>query len=1328
MPKTLFDYSEMKSNINDFLKQLDDLSFTEEEWERYGELCYDLSLIRGLTEHYYTPQPDGTFPALNEQDRMELVDAYNKAIQAVCPILQSEETGPVAMALRNIADQLAPALMRDRRSLEVMDLSQKDMSLPELIARGRSQAVDLGKGYVTTVGAASSTRYYLELEDGEGVQKGFFTPHTIIAPKAKYDQLLASMEKRYPSMGKLIGALKKIPVENFGKCDLFEFDYKAQATKDKSIEQWKQGYDRILKGDLYQDLGLENDVIDQAMQEQDFYRFSQEFLDSFHPIWVEYNRYMEGNYVDVPEGGNVDRRNLAFYRMAGLLGKQHIVPETKLLTVTRNGQEIPGTFMAEAQGVDVNTAGPNHPVLQAKPEAFENPSVASDIASMQVLDYICGNVDRHPGNFILRFDPQDGEKMKLVGISLIDNDMSFGREDGTAEHKGARSTVPNTMGVVGEDLYNAMRLMTREQMELMLADCRFSKEELDAAWIRKEKMQKAIEADMEYFRDKEPGYTEKGRIRLVPEGDWDKYTIQSLGVVHDESQFSVISKYPEVVKHNNIRVEEERKTEEKFDQLKATLGLSLAPKKPEDRVPTRTKAIGTGLEREPNPLGLGEDTLNLALPSLGTVRTVGSNLSKRYVLTYKEQGEDKTVFFTPPQISSAHTGYNFIFEQAIDAYPQYQEELAAFRDYYRSDDYQAIDVPGKLSRVDGTKLGFSQEKFDALKNDPGFQKAYKELTGNISRDIVRYFMLSGHGQVLGEGRRMELRNVAMSDVGDLLGTPDLLCRSRTVRVMCDGKLTDGVVMDLAKGEDPGSFKADDNHPVRMITTEQAKDCYNQPGPLKQIADMQILDYVCLNVDRHQENLFYEYEGLGTDHPKLVGIQGIDNDGSFGKLVPNPNQKTNMLPALNNMVVISREMWDKIQDPQLPDKVADAILKRGMTQEEAKAAKERIQMVKDAVNGGKLRIVEQDQWGKGENSFEKLAGEDQSNLFRTIRYQIVDPASKNADAKAAAGIKPVVPVKKPLKGTMCVKVDQISEKVLEDAELGKLQSEAELSWQNEMKEQLKAAPEVATENYADYVKELKTLATTLKQAVDAGNPFFSFTSKTYKNMIRACNELVSQTEKALRHMEKDGEAFQPKDAALLGQKLNKLRDASAAYTQKKNHEIARGVRIKPIGRSRMDISGKVSDMTMQMESRFREMSTKERTKLSPFEEAQTRLREEQGKLASLKGNSLKEKVAEILYLKSLTKVDLKTRKDPKFAQSLLAGHIRSQKQKIMESNQFQELCKQPEDRLRAMAAGKGAKELMNTFLQSLARSKQMEKQKQVVGPSKDKPEGRNLNMY
>ena len=45
---------------------------------------------------------------------------------------------------------------------------------------------------------------------------------------------------------------------------------------------------------------------------------------------------------------------------------------------------------------------------------------------------------------------------------------------------------PEEMGVIGEELYNALRLMTREQMEVMLSDCGLTQDEINRAWDRKE--------------------------------------------------------------------------------------------------------------------------------------------------------------------------------------------------------------------------------------------------------------------------------------------------------------------------------------------------------------------------------------------------------------------------------------------------------------------------------------------------------------------------------------------------------------------------------------------------------------------------------------------------------------------------------------------------------------------------------------------------------------------------------------------------------------------------------------------------------------------------
>ncbi len=158
-------------------------------------------------------------------------------------------------------------------------------------------------------------------------------------------------------------------------------------------------------------------------------------------------------------------------------------------------------------------------------------------------------------------------------------------------------------------------------------------------------------------------------------------------------------------------------------------------------------------------------------------------------------------------------------------------------------------------------------------------------------------------------------------------------------------------------------------------------------------------------------------------------------------------------------------------------------------------------------------------------------------------------------------------------------------------------------------------------------------------------------------------------------------------------------------------MERGVRIKLIGSRRMDVSNDVSGVTEVFAGQYREMYIKERTKLNAFEYARTRLKEEQGKVAALKGNALKEKVAEILYLKSLTKVDQAARNSEKFKQSLLPAHIASQKQKIMGSPEFKSFEKMPENQLRAMAAGKGAKNLMDNFMKTVAKVKEAQKQMQ-----------------
>ena len=56
MPKNTFDYTEMRTRVDELIKRLGDLATSASDREEYLELCYNLTLIRGLTDYYYTPR------------------------------------------------------------------------------------------------------------------------------------------------------------------------------------------------------------------------------------------------------------------------------------------------------------------------------------------------------------------------------------------------------------------------------------------------------------------------------------------------------------------------------------------------------------------------------------------------------------------------------------------------------------------------------------------------------------------------------------------------------------------------------------------------------------------------------------------------------------------------------------------------------------------------------------------------------------------------------------------------------------------------------------------------------------------------------------------------------------------------------------------------------------------------------------------------------------------------------------------------------------------------------------------------------------------------
>ena len=194
--------------------------------------------------------------------------------------------------------------------------------------------------------------------------------------------------------------------------------------------------------------------------------------------------------------------------------------------------------------------------------------------------------------------------------------------------------------------------------------------------------------------------------------------------------------------------------------------------------------------------------------------------------------------------------------------------------------------------------------------------------------------------------RLDLRNVAMSDVADLLGVGELICEARRMKVRDkDGNESEGIFMAKARGVDP-------DHPGPGYQNVRANDLIEGDAMvLKQLADLQVVDYICGNVDRHGGNMFYIFD----ENKQIIGVQGIDNDLSFGTFTDKDQIHMNLMPP-KDMGVISKSMADRILS--LDPAQFTYTLYGTLDKDEVEAARIRLENMKEAITRSREIVAEQ----------------------------------------------------------------------------------------------------------------------------------------------------------------------------------------------------------------------------------------------------------------------------------------------------------------------------------------------------------------------------------
>lgn len=363
--------------------------------------------------------------------------------------------------------------------------------------------------------------------------------------------------------------------------------------------------------------------------------------------------------------------------------------------------------------------------------------------------------------------------------------------------------------------------------------------------------------------------------------------------------------------------------------------------------------------------------------------TISGAMSSRSAIEYTDQnGQIHRGFFTEDKTVNSRTeDFQTVMDRYIREYPQYKAVFDAFMEREK----QFNDAVYNFKHH---KAGVGEQEFDnflkyMLINDGiEFNSKQTEELYDVchqlakdcepSRNIHSIFKKSG----IKEGTKIAQRASAMTDVAAAFGKKDLLAGSERITVMHGKKKISGVFMEAASLDGIDLKKVTEDSPYLKLDMKE----FDNPTLLRSLADLQILDYLCANTDRHNGNFFLRLDTSDPEHPTISGVQGIDNDNSFGTLLTGGVMQ---LATNKNLKVISSDMADKVLSMKQAD-LEQILEPYQFTRDELDAAFGRLVNLQGMIKNGKhekdeafafsdtdrlitaeneVRVIRDDEWEK-----------------------------------------------------------------------------------------------------------------------------------------------------------------------------------------------------------------------------------------------------------------------------------------------------------------------------------------------------------------------------
>ena len=510
-------YEYMKDIVRYLKKELPDNK--TKEWVEY---CKSLEDLLNALAPYNMPDENNKYKSIDEEDYKKIDELFQKATTASNNYLkQPYEEANINEEFRyNVAKNLNDEFL-NKAYIEYQNIKpNKDVSLREAMENFRNVDIELSDNEIKTVGGELSQRQQLTVKiDGKPV-KGIFTPTTNFDTLKDYEHLVDEIIDYYPEYADLFKDLKNEKgFDAISNADITDFFGSGEIKAEKPLNYIVDGLSAKLQPKF----------AEYAQEE----RFQHAIIEL-----VEKNTHIAGlimmnkKFLGMNHGDNIDKRNSAMSGIAHLLGKDDMLAKSRPMTIKQNingkTEIVTGTFMEFAKGKDFYNLPINDEARDFTNKNFETPAGKRALANLQILDFICGNVDRHPGNMFYDFDPVTHE---LRGVQGIDNDASFTTKKLGPNDYNQKMMGINKMKVIDAEMALVVSKLEEGPFKATLQGYGLKANEIDAAWDRTKELQEAISKNNVYNPEEKFKYErpkEGSKIIIVPHDAWDKISLQDL--------------------------------------------------------------------------------------------------------------------------------------------------------------------------------------------------------------------------------------------------------------------------------------------------------------------------------------------------------------------------------------------------------------------------------------------------------------------------------------------------------------------------------------------------------------------------------------------------------------------------------------------------------------------------------------------------------------------------------------------------------------------------------------------------------------------------------